>query len=200
MMKKVLFATGNEAKVKRFKDKLLNKGIDLLSLKDLDISLSVEESGTTAVENALIKARAYHDVSNMPVMAMDDSLYLEKVPDELQPGLYVRRVNGKSLSDEEMIEHYSNLVKNYGVDGKIIARWVYGLAIINGKKEETYTWSKTNFWLVDTSSSVVNPGYPLNSISKNIKLNKYFSEMTQIDQENVQEQEDDVIEFIAKNV
>ena len=42
MMKKVLFATGNEAKVKRFKDKLLNKGIDLLSLKDLDISLSVE--------------------------------------------------------------------------------------------------------------------------------------------------------------
>ena len=43
-------------------------------------------------------------------------------------------------------------------------------------------------------------GYPLNSISKNIKLNKYFSEMTQIDQENVQEQEDDVIEFIAKNV
>ena len=124
-MKKVLFATGNEAKVKRFKDKLLNKGIDLLSLKDLDISLSVEESGTTAVENALIKARAYHDVSNMPVMAMDDSLYLEKIPDELQPGLYVKRVNGKSLSDEEMIEHYSNLVKNYGVDGKIIARWVW---------------------------------------------------------------------------
>lgn len=199
-MKKILFATSNEAKVKRFKDKLLAKGIELLSLKDLDISLSVEENGTSAVENAQIKARAYHNVTNMPVMAMDDSLYLEKVPDELQPGLYVRRVDGKSLSDEEMIKHYSNLVKNYGVDGKIVARWVYGLAIINEKKEETYTWSKNDFLLVDTPSKVINPGYPLNSISKNIKLNKYFSEMTQEDQENVQEQEDDVIEFIAKNV
>lgn len=199
-MKKILFATSNEAKVKRFKDKLLNKGIELLSLKDLDVSLTIEENGTSAIENALIKARAYSDKVDIPVMAMDDSLYLEGVPEEFQPGLFVRRVNGKSLTDEEMIEHYSNLVKKYGHNGKIVARWVYGLAIIYDQKEETYTWSKTNFWLVDTPSSIVNPGYPLNSISKSIKLNKYFSEMTQEDWQNIQEQEDDVIDFIAKNV
>ena len=199
-MKRVLFATGNAAKVKRFKDKLLDKGIELLSLKDLDIFLSVEENGTSAIENALIKARACLDLVDMPVMAMDDSLYLEGVPEELQPGLFVRRVNGKSLTDEEMIEHYSNLVKNYGSDGKLIARWVYGMAIISDGKEVTYTWSKNDFLLVDKPSKVVNPGYPLNSISKNIKLDKYFSEMTQEDQESVQEQEDDVIEFIAQNI
>ena len=199
-MKKILFATSNEAKVKRFKDKLLNKGIELLSLKDLDVSLTIEENGTSAIENALIKARAYSDKVDIPVMAIDDSLYLEGVPEEFQPGLFVRRVNGKSLTDEEMIEHYSNLVKKYGHNGKIVARWVYGLAIIYDQKEETYTWSKTNFWLVDTPSSIVNPGYPLNSISKSIKLNKYFSEMTQEDWQNIQEQEDDVIDFIAKNV
>ena len=199
-MKKVLFATGNIAKVKRFKDKLFDKGIELLSLKDLNISLSVEENGTSAIENALIKARAYKKEVDMPVMAMDDSLYLENVPENLQPGLFVRRVNGKSLTDEEMIEHYSNLVKDYGVDGAIVARWIYGLAIIKENTERTYTWSKNDFLLVDTPSKVVNPGYPLNSISKNIKLDKYFSEMTQEDQESVQEQEDDVIDFIAKNV
>ena len=199
-MKKVLFATGNIAKVKRFKDKLLDKGIELLSLKDLNISLSVEENGTSAIENALIKAKAYKKEVDMPVMAMDDSLYLENVPENLQPGLFVRRVNGKSLTDEEMIEHYSNLVKDYGVDGAIVARWIYGLAIIKENTERTYTWSKNDFLLVDTPSKVVNPGYPLNSISKNIKLDKYFSEMTQEDQESVQEQEDDVIDFIAKNV
>lgn len=199
-MKKILFATSNEAKVKRFKDKLLNKGIELLSLKDLDVSLTIEENGTSAIENALIKARAYSDKVDIPVIAMDDTLYLEDVPEEYQPGLYVRRVNGKSLSDSEMLEYYSNLVKNYGHNGKIVARWVYGLAIIYDQKEETYTWSKTNFWLVDTPSSIVNPGYPLNSISKSIELNKYFSEMTQEDWQNIQEQEDDVIDFIAKNV
>ena len=200
VMKKVLFATGNAAKVKRFKDKLLDKGIELLSLKDLDISLNVEENGTSAIENALIKARACRELVDMPVMAMDDSLYLEGVPEEFQPGLFVRRVNGNSLTDEEMIEHYSNLVKKYGSDGKLIASWVYGMAIINDTKEVTYTWSKNDFLLVDTPSKVVNPGYPLNSISKNIKLDKYFSEMTQEDQKSVQEQEDDVIEFIAKNI
>lgn len=199
-MKKVLFATGNIAKVKRFKDKLLDKGIELLSLKDLNISLNVEENGASAIENALIKARACKKEVDMPVMAMDDSLYLENVPENLQPGLFVRRVNGKSLTDEEMIEHYSNLVKDYGVDGAIVARWIYGLAIIKENTETTYTWSKNDFLLVDTPSKVVNPGYPLNSISKNIKLDKYFSEITQEDQESVQEQEDDVIDFIAKNV
>ena len=199
-MKKILFATSNEAKVKRFKDKLLNKGIELLSLKDLDVSLTIEENGTSAIENALIKARAYSDKVDIPVMAMDDTLYLEGVPEEHQPGLYVRRVNGKSLSDVEMLEYYSNLVKTYGINGKIVARWVYGLAIINDQKEVTYTWSKTNFWLLDTPSSVINPGYPLNSISKSIKLNKYFSEMTQEDWQNIQENEDHVIDFIAKNV
>lgn len=199
-MKKLLFATSNPSKVKRFKSQLLSKGIELISLQDLDIHLDVEENGSSAIENALIKARAYHEVLNMPVMAMDDSLYLENVPDNLQPGLFVRRVNGKALTDEEMIKHYSNLVKEYGVDGAIVARWVYGLAIINEGTEVTYTWSKNDFLLVSKPSKVINPGYPLNSISKNIKLNKYFSEMTKEDQENVQEQEDDVIDFITNNV
>lgn len=61
-MKQVLFATGNVAKVKRFKDKLLAKGIELLSLKDLNLTLDVEENGTSAIENALIKARACQEM------------------------------------------------------------------------------------------------------------------------------------------
>ena len=199
-MKQVLFATGNVAKVKRFKDKLLAKGIELLSLKDLDLTLDVEENGASAIENALIKARACKKKNNMPVMAMDDSLYLEGIPENLQPGLFVRRVNGKSLTDKEMIDYYSNLVKEYGVNGKLIARYVYGMAIISTRGEVTYTWSKNDFLLVDTPSKVINPGYPLNSISKNIKLDKYFSEMTKEDHDLVQEQEDDVIDFIANNV
>ena len=67
-------------------------------------------------------------------MAMDDNLYLENVPENKQPGMYVRRVNGKRLSDNEMIEHYSNLVKQYGTNGKITARWIYGLAVIKDRK------------------------------------------------------------------
>ena len=36
-------------------------------------------------------------------ISMDDGLYIENIPEELQPGLFVRRVNGKELNNEEMI-------------------------------------------------------------------------------------------------
>ena len=200
-MKKILFATGNPTKAKRFSNGLAKYDIEVLSLKDVNLTLESEENGNTAIENALIKVRECFKKTNMPSMGMDDSLYLEGVPESEQPGLFVRRVNGKSLDDRELLEHYINLVKKYGVDGKLHCKWVYGLAVINEKGEEsTYTWEKGNFYMVDTPSSIVNPGYPLNSISKYNDLDKYFTEATIEDLEKIKVNEDDVVEFIKNNI
>ncbi len=201
-MKKVLFATSNVSKVNRFKDKLLKRGIETLSLKDLGINLNVNEDGKDAIENALIKARAVLNSNeiNMPVFAMDDSLYLENVPEDIQPGLYVRRVGGKNLSDAEMIEYYANLAKTYGEDGKLTGRWVYGMALINGEKVFTYTWNKENFYIVDKPHEKVKEGYPLYSISVNKKLGKYFPDLTKEDELLIEEDETDVIDFIENSV
>lgn len=199
-MKEILFATGNPSKVKRFEKGLLDNGIKLKTLKDLSFDVEVEENGKNAIENALIKARAYSKLVDIPVMAMDDNLYLEDVPQDKQPGMYVRRVNGKRLSDEEMIEYYSNLAKEYGKDGKITCRWVYGMAIVFNGKENTYTWSKDDFYLVDKPTNKIDPGYPLNTISINKKFNKYFTDITEEDKKSFQEDESDVINFIFDNV
>lgn len=200
-MKKLLFATSNQSKLNRFKKGLLENDIELLSLKDLNINVDVNENGKTAIENALIKARAYYNEAHMPVMGMDDTLYLEGVPEDKQPGLYVRRIGGKTLTDEEMIKHYTGLVKQYGTNGKLDCKWVYGLAVINQKGEEsTYTWSKENFFMVEEPSDKINKGYPLNSISKYKNLDKYFTDITDEDKELIKVNEDDVIEFITKSV
>ena len=199
-MKKVLFATENESKAKRFKDGLLRNGIEIITIKDIDEDIEVSEDGKDAIENALIKARAYAKVLDMPVFAMDDSLYIDNIPDDKQPGLYVRRVNGKRLSDEEMLTYYSNLAHEYGVDGKLTCRWVYGIAVINNGVESTYTWSKDDFYIVDKPSDKIDPGYPLNTISINKKLNKYFTDMTKEDHDIVKEDESDVVEFLCKNL
>ena len=199
-MKKVLFATGNESKAKRFKDGLLRNGIEIITIKDIDEDIEVSEDGKDAIENALIKARAYAKVLDMPVFAMDDSLYIDNIPDDKQPGLYVRRVNGKRLSDEEMLTYYSNLAHEYGKDGKLTCRWVYGIAVINNGVEFTYTWSKNDFYIVDKPSDKIDPGYPLNTISINKKLNKYFTDMTKEDYDSVKEDESDVVEFLWKNL
>lgn len=200
-MKKILFATNNESKSKRFSKKLSENGIEVLNLKDLNMTLEVEEDGKDAIENALIKAREAYKMSNMPVIGMDDSLYLEEVPDNFQPGLCVRRVNGKTLNDNEMLEYYIDLVKKYGVNGKINSKWIYGLAVINENgKESTYSWCKDNFYLVETKASKINPGYPLNSISKYKTIDKYFTEITEEEKEKLKVDESEVVEFIIDHI
>lgn len=199
-MREILFATGNKSKAKRFTKGLLEHDIKVLTLEDININIEVEENGSTAIENALIKARAYAKKTNLPVFAMDDTLYIDNIPDDKQPGMFVRRVNGKRLNDEEMIEYYSNLAKEYGTNGLLTGRWIYGMALINNGHEYTYTWSKQNFYITSTSSNIINPGYPLNTISINIKLNKYFTELTEEDKLLIQEDESHVVNFLVDSI
>lgn len=56
---KVLFATINPAKIKKYKEKLERAGIELITIKDLGFELNVDENGKDAIENAYIKAKAY---------------------------------------------------------------------------------------------------------------------------------------------
>jgi len=197
---KVLFATKNPAKIKRYVDKLKEKNIEVLTIKDLAIDLSPQETGKNALENAYIKAKTYYDATKITTIGIDDNLFMEKIPEEKQPGTHVRRVNGKELNDDEMIEYYSNLAKEYG--GKITARWVYGMVIYDGKETKEYTWSKSDFYFVSEPSEKRNPGYPLNSISIMPECNKYFVDLTDEDKNKNKENynEEDVIEFIVNNL
>jgi len=200
-MKQIIFATNNPTKARRFSKNLSLKGIEVLSLKDINLELHVEEKGETAIENALLKVRTCFELTKMPSMGMDDTLYFEGVPLEAQPGLFVRRVNGKELTDEEMIEHYTNLVKKYGHNGRLDCKWIYGLAVINEKGEEkTFTWAKDDFYMVDVPSSKRDPGYPLNSISKYKKTDKYFTDTTDSEKEAMKINEDHVVGFIVKQM
>lgn len=200
-MKEILFATGNVSKGKRFEKELLKYNINTLTLKDLNIKLNIEENGKTAIENARIKAKELYRITNKPSMGMDDTLYLEGVPEEKQPGLFVRRVNGKELNDEEMIDHYLKLVKEYGVNGVLNAKWVYGMVVINEKGEEfEYTWEKANIYMVDRVSEKLHNGYPLNSITKYKVIDKYLTDVTEEDKEKIKVNEDDVVEFIVKSL
>ena len=109
--KQVLFATTNPAKIKKYAEKLKEKGIEVLTIKDLEINLKPEETGKNAIENAYIKAKAYYDKTKITTIGMDNNLFIEELPQEKQPGTYIRRVKEKELNDDEMIEYYTNLVK-----------------------------------------------------------------------------------------
>ena len=197
---KVLFATSNPAKVRNYKEELLKRGIELLTLKDIDIHIPVEENGKNAIENAYIKAKAYYDKLGIPTIGMDNNLFIEDIPDELQPGVFVRRVNGKELNDDEMIEYYTELATNFG--GKLKARWVYGIVMISDNDIHEYSWSYDDFYLVNKVNKKRNLGYPLDSISIDEKLNKYFVDFTEEDRKENEKrsQDNDVINFIIHSL
>ena len=197
---KVLFATSNPAKVRNYKEELSKKGINLLTLKDIAISIYVEESGKNAIENAYLKAKAYYDALGIPTIGKDNNLFIEGIPDELQPGVFVRRINGKELNDDEMIEYYTKLVKEYG--GKLKARWVYGMVLMTNNGTSEFNWSYNDFYLVSNANKKRNLGYPLDSISIDEKTNKYFVDMTEEDRKkNAKEISDkEVIAFILNSL
>ena len=100
---RILLATTNEAKIHYYGERLKEKGIDLVTLRDLKIDVDVDENGSDPVENAVIKARAYNEISHLPTIALDDGLFFDGVPKELQPGTHVRRIGGRRLNDAEMM-------------------------------------------------------------------------------------------------
>ena len=197
---KVLFATTNLAKVRKYKEELKEKGIELITINDLDFKLDIDENGKNALENAYIKAKTYYDVVKIPTIGMDNCLFIEGLPEEKQPGTFVRRINGKELNDDEMIEYYTNLVKEYGT--KLTAKWVYGMVICSDKGIKEYSWSKDHFYFVDKPSQKRNPGYPLDSITIVPEYNKYLVELTDEDKKTYKKKDNinDVVEFITNNI
>ena len=98
---KLLYGTTNKAKITVMENAVGDLGIELISLNDLNCELPViVENGKTPLENAEIKARAYYEAFHMPVFSCDSGLYFDELSDEEQPGIHVRRVGGKELSDE----------------------------------------------------------------------------------------------------
>lgn len=193
---KVLFATGNPAKVKRYKESLEKNGIELITIKDIGINLNIDENGKDAIENAYIKAKAYYDATGIPTIGMDNNLFIDGIDETLQPGTHVRRVGGRQLSDEEMIIYYTRLVKEHG--GKLQAKWVYGMVVITDKSCDELTWSKDKFYFVSTPCLKRNPGYPLDSISIIPKFNKYLVELSDEERNLYKSKEniDGVVNFI----
>ncbi|MCI9177504.1 MAG: hypothetical protein HFJ28_02765 [Clostridia bacterium] len=197
---KVLFATTNPAKIEKYKNVLEENGIELITIKDLDFKLDIEENGKDAVENAYIKAKAYYNATGITTIGMDNTLFIEELPDEKQPGTHVRRIDKKELTDDEMIEYYTNLVKRYG--GKLTAKWIYGMVICDNKGSKKYSWSKDHFYFVDKPCEIRNQGYPLDSITIVPQFNKYLVELTQEDKKQYEQKnnKDNVVEFIVNNI
>ena len=176
---KLLYGTSNPAKLSSMQRRLTSLGIELIGLKDLNREIpSVAEDGTTPLENARKKATAYFSAFHIPVFSCDSGLYIENLPDELQPGVHVRTVNGKYLTDEEMIAHYSSLAKEYG-DLKAFYRTAICFVKDENHVHEAMDKSMESepFIITSIPHKTLNKGFPLDSLSIDIKTGKYYNDL-----------------------
>ena len=95
-MKKVIFATGNQGKMKEIREILGDLDIELLSLKDAGIQADIVEDGKTFEENAQIKAKTICDLTGEIVLADDSGLEIDYLNKE--PGIYSARYMGEDTS------------------------------------------------------------------------------------------------------
>lgn len=96
MGKKIIFATGNEGKMKEVRMILSDLDYEILSLKDIGYSKEIIEDGSTFEENALIKATTIAKEMHEMVLADDSGLEVDYMNKE--PGIYSARFMGEDTS------------------------------------------------------------------------------------------------------
>ena len=96
-MEKIIFATGNEHKMVEIREILADLNVPVVSMKEAGIAADIVEDGTTFEENALIKARAVHELAPASLVLADDSgLEVDALGGE--PGVYSSRWLGEDTS------------------------------------------------------------------------------------------------------
>ena len=132
-IEKIIFATGNEGKMKEVRMILADLQIPVLSMKEAGISIDIEENGTTFEENAVIKAKTIAEYitksmkndENTIVLADDSGLEIDYLNKE--PGIYSARYMGEDTS--YTIKNANLIQRLEGVpDEKRTARFVCAIA------------------------------------------------------------------------
>lgn len=112
-MKKLIFATGNESKMKEIRMILADCGYEILSMKEAGINVDIVEDGKTFEENATIKATAIVKLVEGDCVVLADDSGLEVDAMDKAPGIYSARWEGEdtpySIKNQKIIDNLAGL-------------------------------------------------------------------------------------------
>jgi non-canonical purine NTP pyrophosphatase, rdgB/HAM1 family len=108
-MDKIVFATTNAGKIKEIKEILADFDVEVVSMKEMNITADIEENGATFEENSLIKARAVSKLTGLPALADDSGLEVDYLNGE--PGIYSARYLGRDTDYDYKNNYIINKLK-----------------------------------------------------------------------------------------
>lgn len=109
----MIFATGNQGKMKEIRAILGDIGEEIISMKEAGIDIDIVENGSTFEENAIIKAKAIMEITGQLVLADDSGLEVDALNKE--PGIYSARYLGEDTSYD--IKNRDIIRRLEGVEG-----------------------------------------------------------------------------------
>ena len=166
----IMIGTTNHGKVIWYKS-ILSAGGYTPVIPDKKIEV---EEDNNIVENARLKARAFWEEYRVPVLANDAAFYMDILPENEQPGAYVRRLYGRKVTDQEFSDFLRKKLKTAG--GHSNARFELAYCFKDRTREETKTIT-AEFELRLPGSKTQIPGHPTNSFMWLPHLGIYASDL-----------------------
>jgi inosine/xanthosine triphosphate pyrophosphatase family protein len=185
---KILIATHNPAKLKRYKS-LVNEipNLELITLTELNITAKVDEPHNTAKENAIHKAKEYANISGLPTIAIDEGVMTNFLPPEEQPGVFVKRIKktNAEVTDEEILEHWKNIFQQYPQKTKKFI-WDFSVAFFNPQTNFLgYAKFTKTMTVADVFSAKRSPGYPMSSFLIPAGMQKPYIDLSDAERKRV---------------
>lgn len=181
---KILIATHNKQKLIRYKRLLSGfTGLELFSLDDVGISDSAEENSTDNMENAKHKAQFYGDLSRMVTIAIDEAVMTNFLPENEQPGVYVRRMTAdkKELSDAAIVEIWKRTFTRYPQKDKRFI-WDFAIAFYNPENGSMdFVRVAQISYVAGKVSDLEADGYPLSRVLSPVPDGLPYTETSQED-------------------
>jgi len=173
-MNKLLIATTNSAKLDEIREFLADLPIECVGLNDIGIIQTVEESGRTFEENAIIKAKAYAKLSGIPTLADDGGLEIDALDGE--PGVHSHRWIHKDREDEdeELIQYVIKRLKGVR-EGKRGAQLRLVLALVTSGGNVYTSEGVIRGVIAEKPSSYRKKGFPYRSLLYISELKKYYN-------------------------
>lgn len=179
MQKEIVIASKNPAKCARTRRLLSHiKDLRIYTLADFPGVVTPDEPYLTPEKNAVHKAKEYYKQLQKPVMASDEALYVDFLPEEEQPGVFPRRIIDRKTeeTDEQILEYWVEKLKTAPKPAR--GAWTFAYAFVSTGKVMQKT-VKRPFTFAEVPQLPYVKGYPMSSLCVDGDTGIVYSKMTE---------------------
>jgi len=169
---KIVLATHNHDKEIELKHSLRGLGVEICSLSEYPDIGDIEETGTTLLENSLLKAHTVHDRTGLPAIADDTGLEVDAL--DGAPGVYSARFAGADATYEDNLNKLLFSMEEVSEERRS-ARFRTVISFVDGN-QELWTEGHIDGKIIDFPRG--NSGFGYDPVFYIPQLEKTFAELS----------------------